>query len=46
MATLAPLVVIWGWKGSTGRGVLRSDDPNAVQAQVARAVAEVRAATR
>lgn len=46
MATLSPLVGIWGWKGSTGRGVLRSDDPNAVQAQVARAVREVRAATR
>lgn len=46
MATLASLVGIWGWKGSTGRGVLRSDDPSAVQEQVARAVAGMRTATR
>jgi hypothetical protein len=45
MATLAPMVGIWGWKGSTGRGVLRSDDPDEVQTEVARVVAEVRAAT-
>jgi len=42
MAELAPLVGVWAWKGSTGRGALRSDDPNAVQAEVARAIAKVR----
>lgn len=42
MARLAPHVGVWAWRGSTGRGELRSDDPNAVQAEVARAIAEIR----
>ena len=43
-ATLAPYVGIWAWKGSTGRGDLRSARPRVVQEQVRRAIAEVRAA--
>ena len=43
MAGLAPLVGIWGWKGSTGRGELRSANPGRVQQAVERAVAAVRA---
>lgn len=42
MAGLAPMVGVWAWKGSTGRGVLRSDDPAAVQAAVAAAIRGVR----
>jgi hypothetical protein len=42
MAGLAPRVGVWGWKGSTGRGDLRSDDPAAVESAVARAIADVR----
>ena len=42
MARLAPRVGIWAWKGSTGRGVLRSADPAAVQAAVDAAIAEWR----
>jgi hypothetical protein len=34
MAQLAPRVGIWGWKGSTGRGRLRSDRPDVVAAAV------------
>lgn len=41
MAAIAPLVGIWGWKGSSGRGDLRSDDPSAVQRAVSEAVSEV-----
>ena len=44
MAGLAPRVGVWGWKGSTGRGELRSADPVAVQAAVDGAIAELRAA--
>jgi hypothetical protein len=43
MAALAPRVGIWGWRGSTGRGDLRSALPLAVQDAVAAAIAEVRA---
>jgi hypothetical protein len=39
MAALAPRVGIWGWRGSTGRGDLRSDRPLEVQRLVAEAVA-------
>jgi hypothetical protein len=41
MAGLAPRVGIWGWKGSAGRGDLRSDRPAVVNAAVAGAIAEV-----
>jgi hypothetical protein len=41
MAELAPLVGIWAWKGSTGRGELRSADPGRVQLAVERAIAAV-----
>ena len=41
MATLAPRVGIWGWRGSTGRGDLRSDRPLEVQRAVAEAVSDV-----
>jgi hypothetical protein len=41
MATLAPRVGIWGWRGSTGRGELRSDRPLEVQRAVAAAIAAV-----
>ena len=43
MAALAPRVGVWAWKGSTGRGDLRSDRPEAVGAAVAAAIARVRA---
>ncbi len=38
MAALAPRVGIWGWRGSTGRGELRSDRPLEVQRAVAEAI--------
>jgi hypothetical protein len=38
MATLAPLVGIWAWKGSTGRGSLRCANPDLVQASVVEAI--------
>jgi hypothetical protein len=41
MAALAPYVGIWGWMGSTGRGVLRSANPGLVQEVVAEAIARV-----
>ncbi len=41
MATLAPVVGIWGWKGSTGRGELRSARPSDVQDTVNEAVGRV-----
>jgi hypothetical protein len=41
MAGLAARVGIWGWKGSAGRGDLRSDRPAVVNAAVAAAIAEV-----
>jgi hypothetical protein len=44
MAGLAPRVGIWGWKGSTGRGDLRSDRPAVVAAAVAAAIATIHAA--
>lgn len=43
MAALAPRVGVWGWKGSTGRGELRSVDPAAVQAAVNQAMIAARA---
>jgi hypothetical protein len=43
MARLAPRVGVWAWKGSTGRGDLRSAQPAAVEAAVADAIADVRA---
>ena len=46
MAELAPRVGIWAWKGSTGRGVLRSADPGAVQAAVDAAIRTVRRSPR
>ena len=42
MAALAPLVGVWGWKGSTGRGDLRSANPTLVQEAVAAAIRETR----
>jgi hypothetical protein len=42
MASLSPNVGVWGWKGSTGRGDLRSDRPAAVQEAVAEAIAAYR----
>jgi hypothetical protein len=45
MAELAPRVGIWGWRGSTGRGELRSDRPLEVQRAVAAAIAAVGAGT-
>jgi hypothetical protein len=42
MAELAPRVGIWGWKGSTGRGDLRSANPALVQDAVAAAIREAR----
>jgi hypothetical protein len=42
MASLAPNVGIWGWKGSTGRGDLRSDRPGVVQEAVAEAISAFR----
>jgi hypothetical protein len=41
MADLAPHVGVWGWKGSTGRGELRSARPDVVRAEVARAIAKI-----
>ncbi len=41
MAGLAPYVGIWAWRGSTGRGDLRSERPLAVQDAVARAIEAV-----
>lgn len=41
MAAIAPRVGIWGWRGSTGRGALRSDRPLEVQAVVAAAIGDV-----
>jgi hypothetical protein len=41
MAALAPRVGIWGWRGSTGRGALRSDRPLEVQRAVVAAIDEV-----
>jgi hypothetical protein len=41
MAGLAPMVGVWGWKGSTGRGTLRSANPDLVQGCVAEAIAEL-----
>jgi hypothetical protein len=46
MAELAPRVGIWGWKGSTGRGELRSANPGGVQEAVERAIAAVREGAR
>jgi hypothetical protein len=43
MAALAPYVGVWGWKGSTGRGELRSARPRVVQEHVRLAIADVRA---
>ena len=43
LAELAPRVGVWAWKGSTGRGELRSERPRLVQEAVARAIARVRA---
>lgn len=42
MAELAPFVGVWGWKGSTGRGELRSAQPSLVQEAVASAIRETR----
>lgn len=42
MAELAPFVGVWGWKGSTGRGELRSANPSLVQDAVARAIRDTR----
>lgn len=44
MAGLAPRVGIWAWKGSMGRGELRSDRPALVEMSVQRGIAAVRAA--
>jgi hypothetical protein len=44
MADVAPRVGIWGWKGSTGRGDLRSESPAAVASAVAEAIDAVHAA--
>jgi hypothetical protein len=41
MASLAPRVGVWAWKGSTGRGDLRSANPELVQAAVADAIREL-----
>lgn len=41
MAGIATRVGIWGWKGSTGRGELRSADPSLVQASVETAIRQV-----
>ncbi len=41
MAAVAPRVGIWGWRGSTGRGDLRSDRPLEVQRVVGEAIADV-----
>ena len=43
IAALVPRVGVWAWKGSTGRGELRSADPGLVQAEVDRAIAAVAA---
>jgi hypothetical protein len=43
LAALAPRVGIWAWRGSTGRGVLRSARPAAVEESVRRAIERVRA---
>ncbi|MFL5778570.1 MAG: hypothetical protein ACJ761_06470 [Chloroflexota bacterium] len=42
MAALATKVGIWGWKGSTGRGELRSGRPARVEQEVQAAMARVR----
>jgi len=41
MAALAPRVGVWAWKGATGRGDLRSANPDLVQAAVADAIREL-----
>jgi hypothetical protein len=41
MAALAPHVGVWAWKGSTGRGDIRSANPDLVQAAVAEAIREL-----
>jgi hypothetical protein len=41
LAAVAPRIGVWGWKGSTGRGVLRSARPTAVEDSVRRAIERV-----
>jgi hypothetical protein len=43
LADEAPIIGVWGWRGSTGRGTLRSDDPMRVQSEVSAAIRRVRA---
>jgi hypothetical protein len=43
MAGLAPRVGVWAWKGSVGRGELRCERPQHVEAAVRSGIAEVRA---
>jgi hypothetical protein len=42
MASVASLVGIWAWRGSTGRGELRSARPRRVEEAVQAAIAPVR----
>ncbi|MFL5641804.1 MAG: hypothetical protein ACJ771_05620 [Chloroflexota bacterium] len=43
LSAMAPIIGVWGWRGSTGRGTLRSDDPMRVQSEVSAAIRRVRA---
>jgi hypothetical protein len=43
MAGLAPRVGVWAWKGSVGRGELRCERPQHVEAAVRSGIADVRA---
>jgi hypothetical protein len=42
LSDVAPIIGVWGWRGSTGRGTLRSDDPMRVQREVSAAIRLVR----
>jgi hypothetical protein len=46
MAGLAPRVGVWAWKGSVGRGELRCERPQHVEAAVRAGMAEVRGSAR
>lgn len=43
LSDVAPIIGVWGWRGSTGRGTLRSEDPMRVQSEVSAAIRRVRA---
>ncbi|MFL5709157.1 MAG: hypothetical protein ACJ77Y_09265, partial [Chloroflexota bacterium] len=46
LSAVAPIIGVWAWRGSTGRGTLRSDDPMRVQREVSAAIRRVRRVRR